>query len=372
MFVPGKKPPTDIQVARRVERVLAERMPCGWSLCARTGALAGRYQADLLVEIASQEGSTVVLVIEIKRILEPRGVPGAIQQLSTIKASVMPRAVPVVASSYLSPRARALIRDRGVGYIDTTGNVRIEASMPGLFISTDGLNRDPWPRDHNLQSLRGRGAARAVRAIVDTIPPYGVRELAESTSASAPTLSRVLDLLEREAIVTRVRGGVSAVDWKGAIRRWTEDYDQTDSNTVTMALEPRGTTALEKKLHATKLPYVATGAFAAQRFDPIAPAALAAIYVTDSIQFIRQLDLRETEAGANVVILEPFDPVVLDRAVDRDNLRCVAPSQLAADLLTGPGREPSQGEHLLTWMEKNERVWRTGRSNCVNSRRSIC
>ena len=156
-----------------------------------------------------------------------------------------------------------------------------------------------------------------------------------------------------------MRGAVSAVDWQGAIRRWIEDYDQTEPNTPAMALEPRGLPAFEKKLQATKLQHVATGAFAAQRFDPIAPARQAAIYVTDAIVFIDQQDLRETEAGANVVILEPFDPVVFDRAVDLDGLRCVAPSQLAADLLTGPGREPSQGEHLLKWMEKNEHAWRS-------------
>ena len=359
MPLPDKQPPTATQVARHVERALAERIPPGWSLYARTEAPSGRYQVDLLAEIASPAGETAVLAIEIKRTLEPRGVLQAVEQISAITNRALPRAVPVVAASYLSPRARAILRDRGVGYIDTTGNVRIEASTPGLFISADGGDRDPWPRDHKLQSLRGRGAARAVRAIVDTIPPYGVRELAQSTSVSAPTLSRVLDLLEREAIVTRVRGAVSAVDWQGAIRRWTEDYDQTESNTSTVVLEPRGLTALEKKLRTTKLRYVATGAFAAQRFDPIAPARQAAIYVTDAIEFIDHLDLRETEAGANVVILEPFDPVVFDRAVDRDGLRCVAPSQLAADLLTGPGREPSQGEHLLKWMENNEHVWRS-------------
>ena len=198
-----------------------------------------------------------------------------------------------------------------------------------------------------------------MRAIIDTPPPYGVRELALSTGASAPTLSRVLALLEREAIVTRVRGAVSTVDWKGAIRRWTADYDQTDSNTSTTALEPRGLPALEKKLRATKFSYAATGALAAQRFDPIAPARLAAIYVNDAAESIDNLHLRETEAGANVVLLEPLDPVVFDRAVDRDGLRCVAPSQLAVDLLTGPGREPSQGEEMLKWMEKNEHVWRS-------------
>ena len=104
--------------------------------------------------------------------------------------------------------------------------------------------------------------------------------------------------------------------------------------------------------------YAATGALAAQRFDPIAPARPAAIYVTDPSQAIGSLELRETEAGANVVLLEPFDPVVFDRTVEPDGLRCVAPSQLAVDLLTGLGREPSQGEEMLAWMARNEHVWR--------------
>ena len=169
----------------------------------------------------------------------------------------------------------------------------------------------------------------------------------------------MLALIEREAIVTRVRGAVSTIDWQGAIRRWAADYDQADSNAPTTVLEPRGLPALEDKLRATKFEYAATGALAAQRFDPIAPARLAAIYVADAVLAIERLDLRETEAGANVVLLEPLDPVVFDRTVERDSLRCVAPSQLAVDLLTGPGREPSQGEEMLAWMERNEHVWRS-------------
>ena len=68
-----------------------------------------------------------------------------------------------------------------------------------------------------------------------------------------------------------------AVDWKAAIRRWAEDYDQIASNTATTFLDPRG----------------------------------------------------------------------------------VAPSQLAVDRLTGPGREPPQGEEILEWMQENEDAWRT-------------
>jgi hypothetical protein len=54
------------------------------------------------------------------------------------------------------------------------------------------------------------------------------------------------------------------------------------------------------------------------------------------------------KAGANVILAEPYDPSCLSRTIVRDELRVVSPSQLAADLLTGPGREPSQGNELLT------------------------
>jgi hypothetical protein len=37
----------------------------------------------------------------------------------------------------------------------------------------------------------------------------------------------------------------------------------------------------------------------------------------------------------------------------------VAPTQLVVDLLTGPGREPSEGDELLAWMKRNEDAWRT-------------
>ena len=359
MKPPSERPPTGIQVARQVQRLLADRIPRGWNLRARRDAPVGRLRVDLLVEIESPGGETAVLAVEIKPAVQARDLLAVVQQVSQIAGRLPGRAEPVVGGAYLSPRARTLLRDSGVGYVDTTGNICIEASAPGLFISATGVDRDPWPREYKLKSLRGRGAARALRAIVDVCPPYGVREVAESTGASAPTLSRVLDLLEREAIVTRKRGAVSTVDWQAAIRRWTQDYGQMDSNIPTPVLEPRGLSAFEGKLRATKLAYATTGAFAAQRFDPVAPARRATVYVSDVATVIDQLDLREVEAGANVVLLEPLDSVVFDRTADRDGLRCVAPSQLAADLLTGPGREPSQGEQVLRWMEENEHAWRS-------------
>lgn len=357
----GKRLPSETRIARDVEQVLAMRLPKGWTLRAKPDVSIGDARIDLLIEITAPAGQIADLAVETKRALEPRLAPEAAAQITILTSQALEGAVPVVAAAYLSPRTRAMLDDFEVGYVDTTGNVRIEVRTPGLFLRTQGSDRDPWPQESDLlQSLRGRGAARAVRAIIDTAPPFGIRELASATGASAPTISRVLELLKREAIVTREpRGPVLAVDWQAAIRRWAEDYEQTSSNTRTMLLEPRGLPQLEKKLTGSRLTYAATGAFAAQRLDPIAPARVAALYVDDVARAAERLGLRETDAGANVMLLEPFDPVVFDRTVDRDGLRCVAPSQLAVDLLTGPGREPSQGEEMLEWMKDDEDAWRS-------------
>jgi hypothetical protein len=72
-----------------------------------------------------------------------------------------------------------------------------------------------------------------------------------------------------------------------------------------------------------------------------------------------RLDLRPTEVGANVILAEPFDPLVYERGRELDGITYVAPSQNAADLLTSPGRGPSEAEELIEWMTRNEGAWRS-------------
>lgn len=359
--MPTQELPREIDIIRDVERTLASTLPTGWSLRnAKQQVRAGRGRLDLLIEVFAPNGERAELAIEAKRIIEPRIVPRVLEQLAMYCSGDLSDAVPVVAAAYLSPRSREILDSAGVGYIDMASNMRIEVSQPGLFISSSGADRDPWPQDSDLKSLKGRGAARAVRAVIDRTPPFGIRELAATSGASAPTLSRVTELLDREGIVTREpRGPVLTVDWAAAIRRWAADYTQTTSNIPTTLLEPRGLPAVSEKLDEADPMYAATGAFAAQFFDPVAPAKTATLYVEDAEKFADQLKLRKIETGANVVLLEPFDPVVFDRTIWRGGLRCVAPSQLCVDLLTGPGREPSQGEEMLRWMQENEDAWRT-------------
>jgi hypothetical protein len=247
----------------------------------------------------------------------------------------------------------------GASYADATGNLRLVIDRPAVFISTQGKDADPWREERPLHSLKGRAAGRVVRALCDFRPPYGVRELAERARTPVASVSRVASLLDREALLARdLRGLITDVRWPGLLRRWADDYSLTKTNTVHRLLAPRGLDALLRSLPALPAAHAITGSLAAARLAPIAPPRLATIYVEDASTAADWLKLRPVEAGANVLLLEPFDPVVLDRAVDRDGLVYAAASQVAVDLLTGPGRGPVEGEELIRWMEGHENAWR--------------
>jgi hypothetical protein len=185
-----------------------------------------------------------------------------------------------------------------------------------------------------------------------------------ATSGRPGWTSRILRLLEAEALVTRgQRGGVAGVDWPGLLRAWSRDYSLAGSNRVRSYLQPRGVSVFVDSLRGVgrergAFLYAVTGSLAAVRVAPVAPAALAVCFTDDAALAARSLGLVATDAGANVLLVEPLDRFVYERRVVADGVSYVAPSQAVADLLTGPGRNPTEAEALIDWMRVNEGVWR--------------
>lgn len=343
--------PTGLQVLRQAERVVAASLPPGWAAADVGESTKG--SGDAVWVVTAPDGTAVRYVVEAKRSVQPRQLPDVVARARDAGDHVL------IVAAYLGTRAQDILRDLGASYVDTTGNVWLVAGRPGLLVERIGASRDPWPSDETLRSLRGRGAGRAVRALVEFRAPLGVRDLATRAEVPLGSLSRTLDLLDREGFVTRgVRGRITDLDWEGVIRRWCQDYDVNQANHVVPFLEPRGLNALTAKLAVAPGDYAATGGFAAQRFEPIVPARQAKLYVTDVSRAADALKLRSADTGANVLLAEPYDKVVFERGMVRDGLRVVSLGQLAADLLTGTGREPSEGDELLGWMRRNEDEWR--------------
>ena len=308
-----------------------------------------------MITIESPDGARTSLVVEVKSRLEPFDVERVLHQLRAHEAGV-----PMIVARYLGPRARERIVELGGNYADATGNFRLVLENPALFIEASGADRDPAPERRSLGSLKGPAAGRVVRAACDFRPPFGVRDLAERSRTSLGSVSRTLDLLRREALVDREgRGVVRTVDWEKTIRRWTRDYGLVTSNRTSSWLAARGVQAVLNQL-AEKVPQSAvTASFAAARIAPVTAPRLLVVFVSKASDAAGRLDLRPAEAGANVLLVEPFDPVVFDRTITRDGLVLASPSQVAADLLTSPGRGPAEAAALLVWMKEHEDDWRS-------------
>lgn len=348
--------PSEAQLLKQLYNSIRSRLPDSWCVELATAAANRRSRLDSLITISAPDGTQAGVVVEVKSRLEPIDVAQIVGQLRRAGAQ---EASLLVVAPYIGTRARELLTASGAGYADALGNMRLQLERPAVFIETTGAARNPWAENRPLHSLKGKAAGRIVRALCDFRPPYGIRDLAERSKAALGSASRVVALLEREALLRRgSRGEVVEVNWSALIRRWTQDYSQTRSNQARTFLEPRGLDALVKKLRETSLPYTVTGSLAAVQMAPVAPARLASLYVNDIDEAAECLTVRQADRGANVLLIAPFDAVVFERTVEREGVTYAAASQVAADLLTSPGRAPQEGDEVLRWMEAHEDVWR--------------
>jgi len=356
---------SETDLVRGLLETLRALLPKGWTVqeperevlwAGSSGGLpVNSKEVDAVLTIGAPSGEESRIVIEVKKKLDPRDVPTAITQLRRELNEPL-----LIVCPYVGPRTQQRLVEEGVGYADATGNLRLSLERPTLFIQTKGAVSDPWPLDRPLKSLKGPAAGRAVRALCDFRPPFRIRELAQRSKTALASIWRVVDLLDREALLRRKeRGYIESIDWAGTIRRWTQDYTFPASNSVRTCLEPRGLPVLLEKLRQLKEPYAITGSLAVPGETTVSGPRLGAVYVRDAATAVAGLELRSSDSGANVIIAEPFDRVVFERTSARDGLVYAAPSQVAADLLTSPGRGPAEAEALMNWMERNEDAWRT-------------
>jgi hypothetical protein len=352
----GNSPESGNVIVADVVETLQERLPAGWAgSVLKPPKAAGGALIDAVLSVRRKGAPSGTVRVGAKSRIEPKDVDYLAATLRpTLDEPVL------IAAPYLSPRTRERLRSRGFAYADLTGNVRLELTEPGLFIETTGARENPEPSPRDRKSLKGAKAGRLVRALCDFRPPVGLRELAKRAGIDPGYASRVVDFLDREALVTRTpRGPITNVDWRALLGRWSQEYSPFRRQGATMYLAVRGIPAVTERLKQLNVRYAVTGSWAAAEVAPVAPPRLLTLYVDRPRDVEQTLDLRPADAGANVAIFTPFDDVVFERTSVKKGIIIAALSQIAADLMTSPGRGPNEAEALMQWMQANEDAWRT-------------
>jgi hypothetical protein len=210
-----------------------------------------------------------------------------------------------------------------------------------------------------LPGIKGAKAASVIRALIDYHPPIGIRCLAELSGVDASYSSRLARSLERKALLARdTAGRIEDYDWIEMLREWSEVYSVMKSNSAQTYIAPRGIDSVLATLASIETDYAITGSFAAANVAPAAPARLLMVYTKNAMVLADSLGITATDAGANVALIEPSGDFAFARSIARNDLTYAALSQVAADLLSGPGRGPTEAEALIEWMSANEETWR--------------
>jgi hypothetical protein len=352
-----------------------ETLPSNWTVTRLQDDKDDTNRADAILSLGPSNQGLVRVVIEAKTSFTPKDVDAAVGRARLLQrvAGELPI---LVMAPWLSERSRQMLIQAGLNYLDLEGNMRLSSTYPPLFIYRDPAAKPPKSAQSTL-SLKGRKAGRLVRLMVDVAPPYSVLELAKAADVTAGYISRLLEKLDREAIVERnARGGVERVNWRELLKRRAEVYGVFTSNAVERFVCPNGPAyALELAGDLPDADLALSGSFAAERVLSVAPPALLVLYVRmPPARLIQAAGLVPAREGANVVLATPYDPIVMElrwpgtQAIP-SRVQVVAASQIALDCLTGNGRMPQEGEAFMEWMALNEDQWRFPALAKMNSTR---
>jgi hypothetical protein len=355
---------TEPQLIDQGLAILKQALPATWKVARMEDPKNDLQRADAILAIGAMDQAQARVVIEARTSFTPKDVDAVLGRARLLQrvAGDVPL---LVVAPWFSERSRSLLVEAGLNYLDLAGNLRLATNYPALFVFREPGVRAPKRIQSGL-SLRGVKAGRLVRLLVDVAPPYSGLELAKYAGVTAGYVSRLLEMLDREAIIERnPRGAVERVDWRELLKRRAENYGVFTSNAITRYVCPNGPNyALEKIGDVPRGDVALTGSFPVERVVSVAPPSLLILYTRSSERDLVEIGgLLAADEGANVVIAMPSDPMIMEPrwpvgASLPPRVPVVAASQLVLDCLTGNGRMPQEGAAFMDWMGDNEGQWR--------------
>lgn len=265
---------------------------------------------------------------------------------------------PLLVVPYMGPSARAWAVERGLAWVDLSGNAEIHA--PGLHVHVEGQpNRYASPgRPSHPFTPRYARVPRLL--LTDAARWWRQHELATAADLPAGTVSKVVRRLDEDDLLDRDdAGALRARDPSVLLDAWAQHarFEEHDIRRF-HAVGRSGADVLKRladMLSTTDLTWAATGLAAAWQYTAFADFRLTTMYVDRLPRDLEALGLREVERGENVWLVVPRDAGVFQ---GRQELGCwcAHPVQVYLDLLGHPERAKEAAEDLrakrLTWDDR--------------------
>ncbi len=274
-------------------------------------------------------------------------------QLESARAWLQEGHIPVVVVPYMSTGGRKYAQERGLSWIDLSGNARVIA--PGLRLIIEGrpnrFIRRGRPRD-----LFAPRSVRVTRALLlDPLRRYTQAELARETGLSRGTVSRVVAGLADANLIERAteRGEsirVPAPDLLLDAWRDAADFGKQAIHRYVIAtrLSEDLIQRVANVLQEGQVDPIATGLAAAWLYTPYADFRLTTFYVRElpSPEVLKSLGAHPEPRGSNLWLVVPKDEGVRMGMTCLQGVPCVSAAQVYVDLKGHAERAADAAEAL--------------------------
>jgi hypothetical protein len=303
-------------------------------------------------------GKRVRLEIEAKKTLYPRDVREILWRLRPYSKPLRQEVdaiVSVLAADSISPGAKQLLKEEGIGYFDSGGSVYLPA--PGAYIHID----KPPPKGQlkSFESLYSGVRAQVLHALLHHHRAWiGGQALALQAHVSPATASQVLSELERlEFVESRGQGphkqrhvtqpGALLDSW---VKRLAVKRAPALRRYFVPALKADNPLPLAHELAARGVEYAISYEAAAQHYAPfITHVSQVRARVLMSAEWdvvIAGMNAQTVEEGANFTVIDAKSSGELLFREQAAGVSWANPIQVYLDLQRGEGRSHEMAEHL--------------------------
>lgn len=348
-------PPTSRTLATQLNQYIPNLLPM---LKITPGLLRQDTQEQrLTVQVRTPQGHSHQLLILVKHAVFPGRLREGLRHLreETLLSSKNKRSkpsYPVLASTFLSPRVREICLEEKVGYVDLAGNYHLELNP--LYLEKI-VDKNPFPARGRPASLFSPISSRIIRVLLEEPKrSWRLSELARVSQVSLGQSSGVTRRLMDEEYVTKEADGLRVKQPAKLLEAWREQNPMRLNDSVayySFEQQPeRLMTTVAQLARANRWPYAMTSFAAASLIAPFVRGIVTTSwYVSDGAAvetWVKALDLRPAESGANVLLLVPYNSGVFYRSREINGITVVGNVQLYLDLSSSPSRGMEQAEFL--------------------------
>ncbi len=322
-------------------------------------SLPAGHRVDAVIKFSIQDGPSFEAMVEIAPVATPQNILKKALQLADYSSKAgRCDSVPMVIAPYIGKKQARILADKGISWIDLSGNMSIKASNQ-VYIERTG-NKNCFPDTAPIKKIFRGTSSLVSRALL--LKPRGFSTLYEivdfinerNSNITLSTVSKVLKSLDEELLIDKSKSPIYVIEPEKLLERLTQGYllSVTRKRTKTYTYATESSERLFRDMCERNLEYVACGFYAAQ-IKGLATTNQAAIFVRD-IEEVRKaarnnwLRITPDAEFGNLSIAETNDPGVwFNASLPRHNATAIVDDvELYLEMMVDTPRGPEVAEIL--------------------------